>query len=118
MCLGNNANDGWDNNQCWVQCDQFLAIISAEPVARKRKPKACEFLLLEKRKKPVTITDIHFCMSYIQGKACSITSGCVSLTPPPARPVVVHMLRDMDIMEDINDIRRVSFWYICFLCGP
>ena len=25
-----------------------------------------------------------------------------------SRPYVVYMLRDMDIMEDLNDIRRVS----------
>lgn len=45
---------------------------------RKRKTKPNEFLLPEKRKKPLCVTG----------------------------PCIVYMLRDMDIMEDLNDIRK------------
>lgn len=58
--------------------EEVLADMTAESNHRKRKLKPSEFLLLEKRKKPVVVTG----------------------------PYVVYLLRDMEIMEDINDIRR------------
>lgn len=62
-----------------LQEDAVIARLTAvESSSRKRKSRGCEFNLLEKRKKPVTVNG----------------------------PCVVHMLRDMEIMEDVNDIRR------------
>lgn len=40
-----------------ILCDAFSPTLISENGSRKRK-KACEFLLPEKRKKPVTVTDI------------------------------------------------------------
>ena len=40
-----------------------------------------------------------------------------SLTMFCVRPYVIYMLRDMDIMEDLYDIRRVSKWLCnCVQC--
>jgi breast cancer metastasis-suppressor 1-like protein len=57
--------------------EKVVAELTKENGSRKRK-KASEFLLPEKRKKPVTVNG----------------------------PCVIYMLRDMDIMEDLYDIRR------------
>lgn len=61
-----------------LQEDKIMADLTSESASRKRKSKPPEFQLPEKRKKPVTVIG----------------------------PCVIYMLRDMEIMEDLNDIRR------------
>ena len=71
--------------------------------------------MLEKRKKPVSVNDIlvtHVASKHLLPYATPTISSLYSqfqfvLDSIPLCPCVVHMLRDMDIMEDINDIRRV-----------
>jgi breast cancer metastasis-suppressor 1-like protein len=57
--------------------ETIVAELTKENGSRKRKRNS-EFLLPDKRKKPVTVNG----------------------------PYVIYMLRDMDIMEDLYDIRR------------
>jgi breast cancer metastasis-suppressor 1-like protein len=59
--------------------EELLSEMASQSSQRKRKSRpSSEFILLEKRKKPVAVTG----------------------------PYIVYMLRDIDIMEDVNDIKR------------
>lgn len=61
-----------------LEKEALTEVVLDTATSRKRKFKPHEFLMLEKRKKPVVVTG----------------------------PCVVYMLKDIDIMEDINEIRK------------
>ncbi|XP_064403076.1 breast cancer metastasis-suppressor 1-like protein [Halichondria panicea] len=61
-----------------IKEDVVISRLNCESTSRKRRPKAVKFQLPDKRKKPVVVNG----------------------------PCMVYMLRDIDIMEDTNDIRK------------
>ena len=50
------------------------------------------------------------CVILLVGTVCTLHVTCFLTVC--IRPYIIYMLRDMEIMEDVNDIRKVSLIYL------